>query len=58
MECGEEKEKIKNKKRMWKVGDRKVVAGAKCALMEGCRERKTETCSVRKDVTDGSLLAG
>mgnify|MGYP004541806959 FL=1 len=58
MRGGKRKNKNKEQKRMWKVGDRKVVAGAEGALMEGCRERKTEICSVRKDVTGGSLLAG
>ena len=64
VECGEEKRKIKNKKqkenrkRIRKVGGCKVVTGAEGALTEGCRERKVEVCSVRKDVTGGSFLVG
>ena len=56
VENGKEKaKKIKNKKqkenrkRKRKVGSRKVEVGAEGALMEGCRKRKTEIYSVKKD---------
>lgn len=49
--------KAKTKKRK-EVGNRKVVAGAEGALTEGCRKRKVEICSVRKDGGGGSLLTG
>lgn len=52
---GEKRKKVKKQKqkRKKKVGDRKVVAGAEGALTEGCRKRKVEICSVRKDGVAG-----
>jgi len=54
MEYGEQKAKNKeqkerNRKRKRNVGSHKIETGAEGALMEGCRKRKTEICSVKKD---------
>lgn len=38
-----------NRKRKRNVGSRKIEVDAEGALMEGCRKRKTEIYSVKKD---------
>ena len=59
MKCGEEKtkknkeQKERNRKRKRKVGSHKIETGAEGALTEGCRKRKTEICSVKKDGAAG-----
>lgn len=63
MEYGEQKEKNKeqkeiNRKRKRNVGSHKIETGAEGALTEGCRKRKAEICSVKKDGGGGRLLAG
>lgn len=42
-----------NRKRKRKVGSHKIETGAEGALTEGCRKRKAEICSVKKDVAAG-----
>lgn len=43
----------RNRKRKRKVGNRKIEAGTEGALTEGCRKRKAEICSVKKDGAAG-----
>lgn len=51
-------QKERNRKRKRNVGSHKIETGAEGALTEGCRKRKAEICSVRKDKAGGNLLAG
>lgn len=43
----------RNIKRKRKVGSHKIETGAEGALTEGCRKRKAEICSVKKDGAAG-----
>lgn len=42
-------QKERNRKRKRNVGSHKIETGAEGALTEGCRKRKAEICSVKKD---------
>ena len=46
-------QKERNRKRKRNLGSHKIETGAEGALTEGCRKRKAEICSVKKDGAAG-----
>lgn len=49
----EQKKQKENRKRKRNVESHKIETSAEGALTEGCRKRKAEICSVKKDVAAG-----